>query len=136
MKKPFLYILFGLMPYWCFGQAEFKTFIPGGYAVLDSASGDLNKDGIRDIVLILKKTNEDTQNETQRPLLILHGSKGKKYVPAAKNDKVVLCAACGGVFGDPYVGIVIKKKYFSIEHYGGSNWRWNRIITIKYDVKR
>jgi len=34
--------------------------------------------------------------------------------------------------GDPYVSIVIKKGYFSIEHYGGSSWRWQRIITYKY----
>jgi hypothetical protein len=28
--------------------------------------------------------------------------------------------------------IVIKNGYFSVEHYGGSAWRWTRIITYKY----
>jgi hypothetical protein len=37
------------------------------------------------------------------------------------------------VFGEPFEGITIKNGYFSIEHYGGSNWRWTRIITFKYD---
>jgi hypothetical protein len=34
--------------------------------------------------------------------------------------------------GDPFMQVVIKKGYFSIEHYGGSSWRWTRIITFKY----
>jgi hypothetical protein len=136
MKKRLIYILFAMIPCFCFAQADLKTFIPVGYALLDSASGDMNKDGIRDVVLILKKKNEGTQNDVERPLLILHGSKGKKYVLAAKNNKVVLCASCGGVFGDPYDKLVIKNNYFSVEHYGGSNWRWTRIMTFKYDLKR
>jgi hypothetical protein len=48
---------------------------------------------------------------------------------------VVLCKGCGRIFGDPYDGITIRKGYFSIEHYGGSSWRWTRIITFKYDLK-
>jgi ribosomal protein L33 len=39
------------------------------------------------------------------------------------------------VFGDPYDNLVIKDNYFSVEHYGGSNWRWTRIMTFKYDLK-
>jgi len=42
---------------------------------------------------------------------------------------------CGGVFGDSYAGITIKNGFFSVEHFGGSSWRWTRIITFKYDVK-
>ena len=34
--------------------------------------------------------------------------------------------------GDPFMGIKIKNGYFSVEHYGGSSWRWTRIITYKY----
>jgi hypothetical protein len=49
----------------------------------------------------------------------------------------VLCYNCGGVFGDPYEGLAIKNGYFSVEHYGGSSWRWTRIITFKYhDAKK
>jgi hypothetical protein len=28
--------------------------------------------------------------------------------------------------------VVIKKGFFSVEHYGGSNWRWTRTITFRY----
>ncbi|MBL7936492.1 MAG: hypothetical protein JNM51_11870 [Bacteroidia bacterium] len=114
---------------------DLKSFIPNGYTLLDSVSGDLNKDGIKDLVLILKNDTEIEMSDTTRPLLILHGNKNKSYTLVARNDHVVLCQACGGVFGDPYNNIVAKNNFFSIEHYGGSNWRWTRIITFKYDVK-
>ena len=32
--------------------------------------------------------------------------------------------------------MVIKNGYFSVEHYGGSNWRWTDIATFKYDKKQ
>jgi hypothetical protein len=118
------------------GQSNnFKTFIPKGYTLLDSASGDLNKDGIKDLIVVLRNDVEETMPDTTRPLLILHGTKNKTYTLIAKNDHVVLCEACGGVFGNPYEGLTIKDNYFSVGHYGGSNWRWTRIITFKYDVK-
>jgi hypothetical protein len=36
------------------------------------------------------------------------------------------------MMGDPFQEVVIKKGFFSIEHYGGSGWRWTRTITFKY----
>ena len=113
---------------------SFKHFIPKGFTLLDSASGDLNKDGIKDLLLILKNNTEVEMSDTTRPLFILHGTKNNTYTLVARNDHAVLCQACGGVFGDPYDDLVIKNNFFSIEHYGGSNWRWTRIITFKYDL--
>ena len=114
---------------------DLKSFIPEGYSLLDSTSGDLNKDGLKDLVLILKNNLEETRPDTTRPLLILHGIKKKGYTLVARNDYAVLCQSCGGVFGDPYDNVVAKNNFFSVEHYGGSNWRWTRIITFKYDLK-
>ncbi|WP_276500390.1 hypothetical protein [Terrimonas pollutisoli] len=111
------------------------SFIPAGYAILDSASGDLNKDRLKDYVLILKVDEEEEHADTTRPLLLLMGTVRDQYQLLARNDSVVLCKSCGGVFGDPYAGITIKNNFFSVEHYGGSNWRWTRIITFRYDAK-
>lgn len=113
-------------------------FIPAGYGVLDTATGDLNLDEYPDMILVLKDIKEDlvegnSEKESARPLLILVGQADATYSLAAKNDGVVMCGGCGGVFGDPYVGITIKNGYFSAEHYGGSNWRWSRIVTFKYN---
>ncbi|MFC0771932.1 hypothetical protein [Terrimonas alba] len=137
MTKLFL-IVIGLFYFssQTFGQSTgITSFIPAGYSILDSASGDLNKDRLKDYVLILKADEEEEHADTTRPLLLLMGTARDQYQLLARNDSVVLCKSCGGVFGDPYAGITIKNNFFSIEHYGGSNWRWTRIITFRYDTK-
>ena len=131
-------MLLAVISFKTYSQSTIQSFIPAGYSILDSASGDMNNDKIKDLILILKNNNESIENnydELIRPLLILHGTKNNKYTLFAKNDSVVLCSRCGGAFGDPYEGMTIKNNYFSIEHYGGSNWRWTKIITFKYNEK-
>jgi hypothetical protein len=85
--------------------------------------------------LILRNKFENINSDTTRPLLLLQGDGKGQYKLIARNDSVVLCLNCGGVFGDPYAGITIKNGYFSIEHYGGSGWRWDRVMTFKFDAK-
>lgn len=112
-------------------------FVPGGYTAIDTTSGDLNLDAYADMILVLKQNGEDTASDVvehplPRPLLILTGQADGSYELAARSDKVVYCIDCGGMMGDPFMGVVIKKGYFSVEHYGGSGWRWTRISTFKY----
>lgn len=110
-----------------------STQIPEGWVLLDTLSGDLNRDTYTDLLLILKRADEnDSNDDLQRPLLVFTGT-AQGLQLAARNDNVVLCKNCGGIWGDPYSRMVIKNGYFSIEHYGGSNWRWTRIITFKYN---
>ncbi|HRO75407.1 MAG TPA: hypothetical protein PLP27_04595 [Crocinitomicaceae bacterium] len=116
---------------------ELLEFIPTNYSILNNTSGDLNLDGINDCILVLKKNGEDTlsdvtENPERRPLLILLRDKNNKLKLAKRNDNTVLCVDCGGVLGDPFMGITIKNGYFSVEHYGGSAWRWTYIVTYKY----
>ena len=112
-------------------------FIPVNYSPLDTTSGDLNLDQFSDMIMVLRKNGEDTTSDVvehpeKRPLLILLGQADSTYKLAARNDNAVYCVDCGGVMGDPFMEVVIKKGYFSIEHYGGSGWRWTRTITFKY----
>ena len=116
-------------------KINFKEFIPAGFTILDTSKCDLNQDGYTDYIIILKNDLENSVPDTSRPLLIVEGEKNGTFKLIANNDKIVLCYACGGAFGDPYTGITVKDNYFSIEHYGGSSWRWTRIITFKYDKK-
>jgi hypothetical protein len=117
------------------GQSNWRQYILPGYSVMDTASGDLNRDGKGDLLLVLKNDQEEASMDTTRPLLILFGEGKGSYKLFARNDSVVMCRGCGGVFGDPYQGLTVKSNFFSVEHYGGSNWRWSRIITFRYDVK-
>ena len=133
-----LFIIFGLFSITThsLGQSQdLSSFVAPGFSILDSASGDINKDGKKDLIVILKNNLEEDNGDSTRPLLILLGNERNKYDLGGRNDSVVLCKACGGVFGDPYAGMTVKNNFFSIEHYGGSNWRWTRIITFRYDLK-
>jgi len=114
---------------------DWSKFITKDYVILDTVYGDLNRDGLTDAILILKYKEEKVDSGTVRPLLILEGQKDGSLKLVERNDSIVLCFGCGGVFGDPYSKTVITKNYFSIEHYGGSSDRWARIITFKYDMK-
>ncbi|WP_343747015.1 hypothetical protein [Chitinophaga sp.] len=117
--------------------ASLKAFIPKGYEILDTTTGDLNRDALPDMIMVLRKKGEDSTSDVvehpeKRPLLILLGQQDHSYKLAARNDNVVYCVDCGGMMGDPFQGVTIKNGYFSVEHYGGSAWRWTRIITFRY----
>ena len=114
---------------------NFNTFIPRGYELLDSKSGDLNQDGITDYVIICKNPNEYEDENAKRPLMILHGNPNGSLTLIERNDNIVLCFLCGGPWGDPYEGMTLKKNFFSVEHRGGAAERWTRIITFKYNTK-
>ena len=114
-----------------------SRYIPEGYQALNATRGDLNQDAIEDVILIVKKRDEEKTSDMiehpeKRPLFILTGQTDNSYKLAAKSDNAVLCVDCGGVMGDPFMGVTIKKGYFSVEHYGGSAWRWTMIVTFKY----
>lgn len=113
---------------------NFSRFIPRGFELLDSKSGDLNQDGYTDYVIICKNPNEYEDEEAKRPLMIVHGNPNGTLSLISRNDNIVLCFLCGGVMGDPYTGITIKKNFFSVEHAGGSSDQWTRIITFKYNM--
>lgn len=115
-------------------NVKLVKMIPAGYNILDEEKCDINLDGYSDYIVVLEKQGDDNP-ESLRPLLIIEGRKDGSLKVVERNDNIVLCKDCGGIYGDPYQRIFVKNNYFSAEHYGGSNWRWTRIITFKYDKK-
>jgi hypothetical protein len=112
--------------------------IPKDYQILNTTTGNLNMDKLPDVIVVLKSPQEDTATDMEhpirRPLLILFGNTNNTYTLAFRNDKTVYCSSCGGVIGDPFTGISIKNGYFTVEHYGGSSWRWTNYITFKFNL--
>lgn len=116
----------------------FADYIPENFAILKSATGDLNQDGILDVALVLHQLGEDTivpvgRDYVPRPLLLFLKNENGEYSLVTQNDKAVYCYDCGGIFGDPFYEVTIENGVFTIYHYGGSNWRWTRDLTFKYD---
>ena len=134
MKKLFFLILLVFFHSEVNSQFQPLTYyIPNNYTILDSLSRDINNDKIKDLVLILKHNQEEDNFDTTRPLLLLEGNNQGLYRLMAKNDNVVLCKECGGVYGDPFEGISIENRGFTLDFRGGSRWRWTRHISFKFD---
>jgi hypothetical protein len=113
---------------------KIRSFIPPDYDLLDSASGDLNGDGFTDYVLILRSKTENSKNSAGvRPLLLLLGTEKNNFELTARNDSVVLCRSCGGIYDDPYQKVTVHDGYLSVQHLIGSTWKWTRVISFRYD---
>lgn len=107
--------------------AEAKSFIIKSFEPLDYIAGDLNGDKKQDAILILKTPGEDTMMDQflNRPFLLLIRQADGKLQQVVRNDSIILCRQCGGVFGDPYNGIKLTPTGFNLSFYGGSSWRWS-----------
>ncbi len=140
LKYTFLLILLGILG--CEQKSSptaFEHLLEEGYEVFFSDTLHIDQ---KDLVLAaLKRQNEDsllweTREEMPRPLLILEAQSSGKFDIALRNDKVILCGACGGVFGDPLDMIEAADMSFTISHYGGSRYRWTRHISFEYDEEK
>jgi len=115
----------------------YAAFVPAGYDTLAIAKGDLNNDQQEDLALVLKSKKEDDKDadpniEPPGRLLVLLFKTAEGYQTAIKLDSAILCQQCGGVFGDPFADITIRKNVLTINHYGGSAWRWELTHRFRY----
>lgn len=97
-----------------------------GRVIVAVEKGDLNRDGSEDVIVVsqpVAKEGADPYEDVPRRLSLFVREEGRLRL-AKENEKVVYCATCGGVFGDPFNGIIIKPGRFTVSHYGGSAWRW------------
>ncbi|HEX3102724.1 MAG TPA: hypothetical protein VHQ01_13060 [Pyrinomonadaceae bacterium] len=113
---------------------DVKPFVGKDTIPVAVETADLNGDGRKDYILVLENSGKKTADDLDDPrsLLILTREADGKLKLAKQNDKVVYCRQCGGVFGDPFAGIRIKPNSFTVDNYGGSNWRWGDSYTFNY----
>lgn len=114
-----------------------SEFISQDYKVLFLTLGDLNNDGIEDVILVLNKEGEDSlstyENPLKRKLLLFLGQKDKTYKLAAQNENVVYYYGYDMNFKESFEDISIVKGTFSVSHYGGFAQRWGRTDVFAYD---
>lgn len=115
---------------------EVKPFIEEGMRLLTNESADLNGDGRSDYILVFETETEeknDLEREVRnRSLFILVREPNGNLQVAKRNDKIVFCSTCGGMMRDPFQGISVGPKTFTVHHYGGSGWRWSIAYTFRY----
>lgn len=115
-----------------------KPFVEPGMRALYLDSEDLNGDGRQDHVLVLEHkgaaAGDAAVRDKPRILLLLLGRPDGSLTLAKRNDKLVYCMACGGMLGDPFQGVEVGPKTFTVSHYGGSGWRWS--VSYKFNYSR
>jgi hypothetical protein len=116
--------------------AEVRPFVVAGTKAIALEAADLNGDGRGDFVLVLERENpakdEDDFPVNQRPLLVLVRDEGGRLAAAKRNERLVMCSQCGGVFGDPFEAVEAGRNTFTVHFYGGSNWRWKYSYKFNY----
>ncbi|WP_111593995.1 hypothetical protein [Chitinophaga dinghuensis] len=112
-----------------YGQSADKLgkFIPRGYTILDSISGDLNNDKRPDLILILQY-----DGSSDRPFLLLIRDQQQHLQLAARNNFLIFPADLGGTVGDPYVKTTIDGSCFTVEHFYGSHDSVHQWLTFCY----
>ena len=120
-------VMLVLVPVLCPGkEVDPKRFVPPGHKLVRSAWGNLDGDGIKDLVLVY----ESPKDENPRWLKVIFDpmSKNQKALPPFKG--IVMCGTCGGPMGDPFDGLTVKGNRIEISHYGGTAQRWFDTVTL------
>jgi len=108
-----------------------KDFVPKGHILLDKLEGDLNLDGQRDCVLIIKGTDpnqvvtnrfDQTVDRNRRGIIVLLNKDGQYHMVVNNNDCFYSEHEDGGVYYAPQLSIKIEigllKVHFEHGRYG------------------
>ena len=151
----------------CFGQSELilsdngetlENIIPNNWKLLDSTSGDLNQDGVSDLVFAIQKTDRnnielndglgtDTIDLNPRILAIYFGSKSGGFNKKLVSEHFIILRD-SPTMDEPFEGFNINKKgildinyrfWYSAGSWSMSNHKYrfrfqnNEFVLIGYD---
>ena len=115
---------------------DLKAFISNN-RLLDTKIGDINGDGKPDALLVLDPPTDGSEKLGEgslRTVLLLIRQASGQLEKAAQNDKLVPCAQCGGIAGDPYSYTQVGKGQFTVVTEGGSREHWSNEYSFAYDT--
>lgn len=123
---------------------EINDFVPVGWMVLDSADGDLNKDGVADVAIILQHkdsillTNSfnDTVLTQPRILLVLFRNAVGNTFTVAEQSNTFILKHDNPAMDDPYLEMAINKGVLEIKFHlfynSGSWYVTNAVYKFRY----
>tara|TARA_B100000683_G_C12277610_1_gene468528 strand:- start:41 stop:706 length:666 start_codon:yes stop_codon:yes gene_type:complete len=129
MKKA-IYILIFLVNFVRLSYGQELT-IPDNYTVVDSVSGDLDKDSIAELVVVYNKGPENEIDGVPRVLLI-YKLRNNNWTEWKKSDQALYGSKDGGMMGDPFAEMEIKNGILLISQNGGSSWKWAFIDKYRF----
>lgn len=144
MKKAvlLLYLVFPLGT--AFSQ---QIHVPKNFALIEKISGDLDKDGINELVMAfdIQKVEKEVPNEVKEPTeeneavfegvpreLRIYKKKDKQWVLWQKSNQALFGSRDGGMMGDPFEEMKIENGVLLISQSGGSSWKWSQTDKYRY----
>ncbi len=127
IKTTFTLILFLFNSLIILGQ---KIPTPVNYLVIDTVSGDLDNDGKKELVVAYNTKPEDESQESVPRELIIYKFQNNQWLTWKTSHQALYGSRDGGMMGDPFGDIEIKKGILLISQNGGSSWKW--AFTDKY----
>jgi hypothetical protein len=118
---------------------SFAQFVPKAFVLIETITGDLNKDGREDAVLLIGATNASRiiQDENRGELdrnrrgIIILFNEGTSYKKVLQNDTCLASAnEDGGIYFAPELTLDIKKGNLYIQYNHGRYGFWK--YTFKY----
>jgi len=114
-------------------ELAIESILPARFGIIGTTQGDLNKDDLMDIAVIVGDTSETVEFEAPVYLGIYFKNSNGSYDLNVVSSTAILCFKCGGVMGNPFAGIEITKKgILQIHHYGGSVERWGYVDKYRF----
>lgn len=117
-------------------MSPFLAFVPAQHRLVDAVRGPLTGAGTSGAVLIVEPEPDVAtklgEAGPRQVVLVVPDSGGVLRMSAA-NDRIVPCATCGGVAGDPYGDTRIDAGRFTIAIGGGSRERWSADYSFVYE---
>jgi hypothetical protein len=113
---------------------EVQEFIETDAAPIALEKADLNGDGRTDFLVVTERARiagEESPGDQRLLFILLRGTDGK-LKPGDRSEMVVYCKSCGGVMGDPFAGVEVRRGSFIVNNYGGSNLRWSESYQFDY----
>ena len=107
--------------------------IPQNYTVVDSVKGDLDKDGIAELVVAYNTQPESKDIFESVPReLIIYKKDYNKWSVWRKSQQALYGSKDGGMMGDPFEKIEIKNGILHVSQNGGSTWKWGHTDKYRY----
>lgn len=117
---------------------DLQALLSSNGKLLDVRVGDLKGNGDTGALVVLdpllSKDDKLGEGPPRTVFVVIRDAQGQLR-PVAQNNKLVPCARCGGVAGDPFSSARIESGRFTVVIEGGSREHWWSEYQFKYAPK-
>ncbi len=108
---------------------DYVSLVPEGWEIIDVQVGDLNKDQVDDVAMIVRFMGDVAS--PPRSLIVAFKTTGG-YAEPYRADDVILGEHEGGTMGDPLQPMEIRRGTIVLSFSGGSRERWGYTYIFRY----